>query len=216
MNSCSQNEQHVHGGSMVAFNRKERDKKLRRSDILRAAEHVFALRGYHKATIRDIAREAQYATGTVYLHFKDKDDLYFALFENKIKMLLSLLKERVECEKDSGSKLRVFLKEALDFFEKNKDFFRIFVYEGSQIYTEDRIAGSVTGRQFKDYLIKLIREGQGHRVIRADLSPCQTGDVFFAILKTVVIDCFKSGKGALTDLSDTILSYFVNGVGRDK
>ncbi len=199
---------------MVAFNRKERDKKLRRSDILRAAEHVFALRGYHKATIRDIAREAQYATGTVYLHFKDKDDLYFALFENKIKMLLSLLKERVEREEDSRIKLRVFLREALDFFEKNKDFFRIFVYEGSQIYTEDRIAGSVPGRQFKEYLIKLVREGQERRIIRSDLIPGQTGDIFFAILKTVVIECFKLGKGSLTDLSDTILGYFVDGVGR--
>ncbi|MDD3345795.1 MAG: TetR/AcrR family transcriptional regulator [Candidatus Omnitrophica bacterium] len=199
---------------MVAFNRKERDKKLRRSDILRAAEHVFALRGYHKATIRDIAREAQYATGTVYLHFKDKDDLYFALFEEKMKMLLSLLKERVAQEKSPELKFRVFVRETLDFFEKNKDFFRIFVYEGSQIYTEDRISNSITGKQFKEYMIKLVKEAQETRLVSDDLDPGQTGDVFFAILKTVVIECFKAGKGTVLGVSDIIIRYFLKGAGK--
>ncbi|MDD3275094.1 MAG: helix-turn-helix domain containing protein, partial [Candidatus Omnitrophica bacterium] len=80
---------------MIALSRKERDRKLRRADILKAAEHLFALKGYHKATIRDIAKEAQYATGTVYLHFKDKGDLYLALLEGRIKDLLGLFKEGV-------------------------------------------------------------------------------------------------------------------------
>jgi AcrR family transcriptional regulator len=199
---------------MVAFNRKERDRKLRRSDILRAAEHVFALRGYHKATIRDIAKEAQYATGTVYLHFKDKEDLYFALFEEKMKMLLSLLKERVAQEKSPELKFRVFVGETLDFFEKNKDFFRIFVYEGSQIYTEDRIANSITGKQFKEYMIKLVKEAQKTRLVSDDLDPGQTGDVFFAILKTVVIECFKAGKGTVPGVSDIIIKYFLKGAGK--
>ena len=69
---------------MVPLTRKERDRQLREQDILRAAEHVFATQGYHQATLQDIAKEAQYATGTIYLYFKDKEVLYLALLERKI------------------------------------------------------------------------------------------------------------------------------------
>mgnify|MGYP000970468407 FL=1 len=89
---------------MAILSRKERDRQLRRSDIFKAAEHVFALKGYHKATIRDIAKEAQYGTGTVYLHFKNKDTLYFALLEEKLKCLLALIKEKVGQVKDAKKK----------------------------------------------------------------------------------------------------------------
>lgn len=61
---------------MAAFNRKERDLLLRKTDILKAAERVFALKGYDKATIQDIAKEAEYAPGTLYLYFKDKWSLF--------------------------------------------------------------------------------------------------------------------------------------------
>ncbi|TAM39648.1 TetR/AcrR family transcriptional regulator, partial [bacterium] len=78
----------------TSLSRRERDKLLRRRDILRAAEHVFALKGYYEATMQDIARDAQYATGTVYLYFKDKESLYFSLVERKYSDLLAILKER--------------------------------------------------------------------------------------------------------------------------
>jgi len=86
---------------MAVLSRKERDRQLRRSDILKAAEHIFALKGYHKATIRNIAKEAQYAIGTVYLHFKDKDALYFALLDEKMKSLLFIFEERIKQEKEA-------------------------------------------------------------------------------------------------------------------
>jgi AcrR family transcriptional regulator len=60
----------------MSLDRKERDRRLRESDILKAAEHVFATKGYHKAAISDIAQEAQYAVGTIYLYFKNKQELY--------------------------------------------------------------------------------------------------------------------------------------------
>ena len=77
-----------------SLNRKERDKQLRRADILKAAEHVFAKKGYGRATMQDIAKEAQYATGTVYLYFEDKESLYFSLLEGKISSMMSIIKKK--------------------------------------------------------------------------------------------------------------------------
>jgi AcrR family transcriptional regulator len=59
--------------------RKERERERRRQDIMVAARRVFNTRGYEKATMEDIAREVELSPGTLYLYFKNKDDLYASL-----------------------------------------------------------------------------------------------------------------------------------------
>jgi len=199
---------------MAILSRKERDRQLRRSDIFKAAEHVFALKGYHKATIRDIAKEAQYGTGTVYLHFKNKDTLYFALLEEKLKCLLALIKEKVGQVKDAKKKLEIFIRESLVFFEKNQDFFQIFVSEGSESYIETRFLKSSIGLQLQEYTESLLKEAQGQGVVNSNFDPEQISNVLEAILKTITLKWLQKKKRkeeSLVGLSDTILRLFLYG-----
>nr|HNX81124.1 TetR/AcrR family transcriptional regulator [Candidatus Omnitrophota bacterium]HPT07265.1 TetR/AcrR family transcriptional regulator [Candidatus Omnitrophota bacterium] len=202
---------------MTTLSRKERDRQLRRSDILTAAEHLFALKGYYKATIRDIAKEAQYATGTVYLHFKDKYALYFALLEDKMKSLLSIVKDRIGQEPDAQKKLEIFVREGLGFFEKNQDFFRIFISERNELFSGRKILRSPIGLQLQEYTTSLIKEAQKEGVVSADFDPGQISEVFISIIKTILIKWLvdKEGKNEnLVDLSDVVLKLFFYGVVR--
>lgn len=202
---------------MVVLSRKERDRQLRRSDILKAAEHIFALKGYHKATIRAIAKEAQYATGTVYLHFKDKEVLYFVLLEEKMQRLLSVVKEKTGHAENPRRKLEIYLWEGLNFFQENQDFFRIFMSDENQLSVEKRFLKSPTMMQLHEYVIGILKEAQAGGVISADLDLRQIGEVFAAILKTIVLKLLqeKNDKGAnLVDLSSLILRLFLNGTAR--
>jgi AcrR family transcriptional regulator len=52
-----------------------------RADLLAAARQVFTTRGYHDATIADVTQLADVATGTFYLHFQDKEELFVAVVE---------------------------------------------------------------------------------------------------------------------------------------
>lgn len=58
---------------------KEAITEARRTQILDAAVHVFAEKGFHKATIRDVAQAAGVADGTIYNYFKNKQDLLVAM-----------------------------------------------------------------------------------------------------------------------------------------
>lgn len=197
------------------LSRKERDRQLRRSDILKAAEHLFALKGYHQATIRDIAKEAQYASGTVYLHFKDKSDLYFGLLEEKLKTLFFRIKERVAPVKDTRKKMDIFVQEGLVFFEKNQDFFRIFISQGSELFSESKIMKSLIGQQMQEYTRSLMKEAQAQGVVSKDFDAGQIGEVFTAIIKTIILGWLQEKKRKsenLIDLSETILKLFLNGV----
>jgi AcrR family transcriptional regulator len=204
-----------------SVNRKERDRRLRKADILRAAEHLFALKGYHDATMQDIAREAQYATGTVYLYFKDKDELYFSLFEEKLKSFFLIVKERTSQIEDAKKKLEIFIQVNLAFFEKNQDFFRIFVSERTnfQAVKDAKFSRSVVLSQHREYVAELIKLGQEQKMIRSDFHPRQIAEIFTSIFLTVVFHWLKEGAREsknLSGLSDFILDMFLNGAGIGK
>jgi AcrR family transcriptional regulator len=65
----------------VARTRREERKQETRAELIAAAARVFARRGLRGASLVEIAREAGYSTGAVYWHFRDKDDLFLAVYE---------------------------------------------------------------------------------------------------------------------------------------
>ena len=65
---------------MGILERKERDKLEMRLMILEAAKEVFVSEGFEKASIRAIAERIEYSPATIYLYFKDKNDLLFEIY----------------------------------------------------------------------------------------------------------------------------------------
>ncbi|MDY6791837.1 MAG: TetR/AcrR family transcriptional regulator [Thermodesulfobacteriota bacterium] len=59
--------------------RKEREKERRKQQITVAAKKVFSDKGFNRATMDDIANEAELSPGTLYLYFKNKEELYASL-----------------------------------------------------------------------------------------------------------------------------------------
>lgn len=78
--------------------RREKEKERRRQQIMVAAKRVFSSRGFSRATMEDIAREAELSSGTLYLYFKNKDELYASLSLRVLQYLLIRL-EHVHKEK---------------------------------------------------------------------------------------------------------------------
>ena len=76
-----------------------------RAALLRAAAAVFAERGFQDASVEDIAHRAGYSKGAIYWHFESKDDLFFALLEERLERptweMIGLL-ESAPPEQDMG------------------------------------------------------------------------------------------------------------------
>ncbi len=83
-----------------------------------AAKRVFSDRGFNKATMEDIAQEAELSPGTLYLYFKNKEELYASLSLRILQYLLIRV-EHVNEEKDSGpeDKLKSLVDAMYDVYE---------------------------------------------------------------------------------------------------
>lgn len=80
---------------MNDISRKEKERLSREEDIVNAAEKVFSIMGYNKATVEDIAREAQFTRKTVYQYFADKEDLLLTVIIRGFKQLFIYCKEDI-------------------------------------------------------------------------------------------------------------------------
>jgi AcrR family transcriptional regulator len=86
--------------------RQLRDRERRRQQIIAASKRVFTSKGVSRTTIKDIADEAELSPGTLYIYFKNKDELYASL---SIRMLkhLQLSLQRVKETKDLSDDQRI-------------------------------------------------------------------------------------------------------------
>jgi AcrR family transcriptional regulator len=81
--------------------RKQQERQARRRRIQAAAREVFAERGYAKASIEHIAKQATLSVGAIYLYFRSKEDLYVSLLEETLAQLdADLSMRRAEVDAD--------------------------------------------------------------------------------------------------------------------
>jgi AcrR family transcriptional regulator len=83
---------------LITRARREREKEERRKSILRAAQEVFFERGFHRATVDDVAGRAEVSKGTVYLYFESKETLLAHLLLEGLNELIEELKEAYAAE----------------------------------------------------------------------------------------------------------------------
>ena len=88
---------------------------------------VIARKGIASATIAEIAEEAKIAKGTIYLYFRDRDELVEKTFERAIGELHARVDEAIAAGGTFEEKLRGYIGAKLAFFQDHRDFFRLFL-----------------------------------------------------------------------------------------
>ena len=91
---------------MGILERKERDKQEMRWMILETAKQIFIEEGFEKASIRAIAERIEYSPATIYLYFKDKNELFFSLHEMGFEKLIYEMTSAIEGITDPVDELR--------------------------------------------------------------------------------------------------------------
>src|SRR5690349_5352267 len=82
----------------------------KRERILDAAERIFAQHGFSAAKVSEIAKEAGVADGTIYLYFKNKDDLLISLFESRMERVNGMLVGAIGKHEAPRAKLLAFIE----------------------------------------------------------------------------------------------------------
>lgn len=165
--------------------RKEKERELRRNQIINAAEALFLSKGFNNTKIEEIAYEASLSKGTVYNYFDSKEQLYLAIANNAYSKLLEFTKKSIKGFKPGINKLNAFGKAFYTFSMEYSNYAKVVHNYDSKtnlskaiIEKQDSILNS---REFKDLneklnqyrllFIQIITEGIESNSIRKDLAP---------------------------------------------
>jgi AcrR family transcriptional regulator len=203
---------------MEKLSRKEREYQARREEILRAAERIFAKNGFHNSTVAEIAKESEFAIGTLYQFFKNKEELYYTMMIEKFDLLYNTLLTEVGKNTKCFEKLNCLVGVVLAFIEQNVDFFKIFTWELN-------VLNSNMNHNLKDQLITkhfaysklisdVINEGLQERVLKEG----NADDLSTALLGMMNIFSFNwiynQQQDSLREKASIIVNLFLNGATR--
>ena len=181
--------------------------------ILRAAAKVFAQSGYFNAKVSDVAREAGVADGTVYLYFKNKDDLLSSIFSTAMEEFLSRARNELAEVLDPRERLRRFAHMHLDLLEQERDMAVVFQVELRQ---STKFMEQFSTTYLADYfkvIREIIEEGQQRGLFRAQLNPQVVTKVLFGALDEMATNWILSHKQyKLTAMVEPVLDILLNGV----
>ena len=148
-------------------NRRASDKRER---ILAAAVKVFAENGYYTAKVAQVAREAGVADGTIYLYFKNKDDLLISAFEDRMTWLNNRLRSELKLlGGDVLSRLNRCLELHLALALEERELAEFITVELRQ---SSKFIKEYKNQKFAEYLgilDEVLRQGQKEGIIREDI-----------------------------------------------
>jgi AcrR family transcriptional regulator len=137
--------------------RKERDKEEMRNLILQAAARLFIAKGFDKTSIRNIADTIEYSPATIYLYFKDKNELFYAISEEAFKSFFRSF-QSVGKYSDPLKRLnelgRIYFQFALD----NPEYYDLMFIMRAPMESHQNEAGWELGVQSHNVLIEIVQD----------------------------------------------------------
>ncbi len=178
--------------------RKQREKENRRQQILDAARKVFSQKGFSNATMEEIASEAELSPGTLYLYFKNKEELYASL-SLMILQFLSTSVDRINNEKNLGPQDRLNL--LIEAMFEVYDFDHILIVSLLHLQSSETLdklsqglMAELTELSYKSTraVTKIFKAGIQEGVF-IDYHPVALADIFWSLFSGIVL-CESSKK----------------------
>jgi TetR/AcrR family transcriptional regulator len=171
---------------LTKADRKEKEREIRRQDIVDAAESLFFSKGFDNVSMNDIAAQAEMARGTLYLYFKNKNDIYAAIAIRAAKILGEMFSE-VPRDLTGIEKIRALSSTYYQFYKKHKGYYHayyhsgVFDYKSSHTMEELKVIRKINF----EVVSNVIREGFADGTIREDIDPEATTLIMLSLSNNV-------------------------------
>jgi TetR/AcrR family transcriptional regulator len=183
--------------------------------IAQAAKEVIAEVGYQRATLEEIAQRAGMSKATIYIYYKNKDDLFLHVVEELYDAVTDATAQEAETAKPPLEKLSGIVHRKMEFFERERDFFRIYLAEkhGLEVAPKDPHKRALRDMYLQGVqtLAKVLQEG----IDAGDLRPIDSRRLAFFLqemMSTVLVQRIQGkARTSVEEDIDQLLDLFLNG-----
>lgn len=156
--------------------RRQREKERRCNDIIDAAEEVFFSKGMEETTMEDVAEKAELSKGTLYLYFKNKQELYLGITKRGLEILTGMFQDAMAQTGKGIEKIEAVGRAYFEFSKKYPDYFQAMVYFDAnvkEVNPEDpnALACAQQGKKALQFCVDALLTGIKDGSIRPDIDP---------------------------------------------
>lgn len=181
-------------------------------DILDAAAKVFRKKGYHHATISDVAREVGLQKGSLYHHIKSKEELLYEIIMSALALYLESLRGIVVNEKPADRVLREAIIAHMQPIDIHFDQIYVFLNEMGSLSPEYREEVDRELENYERLWIKILEGGKVDGLFRPDLDCKMTMLWIFGMCNWIVRWYRPGGKYSTTDLAEMYARNILQGI----
>lgn len=170
-----------------------------RDEILKAAMHLFANRGFHETSMSEVAREARVSKALIFWHFKTKEDLFLAVLNRLLEPYFIDFAEEAQ-QLDERQQTLKLVELYLVFVRDNASSVRFFL---AQLLREQKISDALSEQVMKLYssyramLVELITRAREKRLCETGLSPATAAAFIVSALNGLLIEFLFMGSGVI-------------------
>lgn len=181
--------------------------------ILDAAEKVIAENGFHGSQVARIAKEAGVADGTIYLYFKNKEDILISLFQNRLGSLVESFKNNISEQDSAEEALHKICDIHFSLLEENIHLAYVTQIELRQSSLELRKAIGQAVKPYIQLIEHILVKGVADGSFRKSLDTRLTRQLIFGAMDEVVTSWLISGqKYSLTAQVANTVDFFIRGL----
>ncbi len=177
---------------MSIAERREREKRERRDSIIDAAEKIFFAKGFAATTMDEIAEAVELSKGTLYLYFKTKEDIYIAIVERCLHVLIEEFREAARASETGLEKVKAIGRALVAFYENCPCRFNVLFYHHENVPVEMDIDDPHFQPLIEDMdtmatiSFEAIRAGIADGTIRPDLDPKKASFALYSMILGLV------------------------------
>lgn len=179
--------------------------------ILRTASRIFAEKGYHPTTMRDISRATGVSLAGLYHYCESKEELLFLIQDNCFGRVLGRLEERLQESENADEKLRVFIENHLSFFAANMAEMKVLSHEGESLAGEKYQHVAVKKREYTKRVRQILGELQRSKDGKQKVDLTVATYALFGMLNWIYNWYDPKGNLKVNELAQNVTRLFLGG-----
>ena len=157
----------------------------RHEQIFQAASRIFISRGYHAATVREIAREAGLSLGSLYSYIRTKEDILFLVFQKLTNTLRENIRRAIAGIDDPAAQMQAALKANLETTERYQDEI-LLMYQETKSLDRESLRHVLAGEaDYVKFFEEILRAGYDQGAFRGD--PRLTADIITYLCSVIAL-----------------------------
>ncbi|MGE9752575.1 fatty acid metabolism transcriptional regulator FadR [Bacillus inaquosorum] len=190
-----------------------KQKRPKYMQIIDAAVEIIAENGYHQSQVSKIAKQAGVADGTIYLYFKNKEDILISLFKEKMGQFIERMEEDIKEKTTAKEKLALVISKHFSLLADDHNLAIVTQLELRQSNLELRQKINEILKGYLNILDGILTEGIQSGELKEGLDVRLARQMIFGTIdETVTTWVMNDQKYDLAALSDSVLELLVSGI----